>query len=373
VSDEIAIVGAGITGLSVAFHLLDRGERSVVVYERAGIGAGASGVQPGGVRQQWGSRTSCVLARESLRFFRTLNERLELRLDPGFRPCGYLFLAHSEESRAVLAERVRLQNGLGIPSRLVTPDEAAEVVPGLEAATVAGASFCAEDGYFDRPQTVVEAFAEAALRRGARLEVADVVGVAPTGAGWTLRLADGSERRAGRVVVAAGTDTPKLVDVPIRTEARHLFYSEPIAERLLEPLVVSAERGFAAKQLADGRVLASDLTAAGDPEAGREHWRARVRAAIAELLPRLELVPLPLLVTGFYDLTPDHQPALGAVPGRDGLFVAAGFSGHGFMIAPEVGRLVAAAVAGERPDDLLRELAPDRFARGRLAPEPQVV
>jgi sarcosine oxidase subunit beta len=372
-SAAVAIVGAGVTGLSIAWHVAERGETSTVVYERTGVGAGASGVQPGGVRQQWGTRVSCLLARESLRFFRELGERLEPLIDPGWRACGYAFLAHSQPVLEQLAANVRLQNELGIPSRLLTPAEAGDAVPGLSVDMLAGASFCAEDGYFDRPQSVVQAFADAAARRGVRIERGDVVALRPERDGWTLVLADGTEAVAERVVVAAGYDTPSLVDLPIRKEARYLFYSEPIAERLLEPLVVSSELGFAAKQLGDGRLLTSDLRAIGNPETERERWRGRVRRGFAELLPRLELVPLPLLVEGFYDVTPDHQPALGPVPGRDGLFVAAGFSGHGFMLAPAVGRLLAGLVLGDEPDELLTELAPDRFERGLLHPERQIV
>ena len=178
--------------------------------------------------------------------------------------------------------------------------------------------------------------------------------------------------------MAAGADaTPLLatagVDVPILPEPRYLFYGEPLAERLLEPLVVAPERHFAAKQLADGRLLASDLRAAGDPETERETWREHVRASIVELLPHLEFVPLPLLVGGLYDVTPDHQAIVGPVPERPGLWIAAGFSGHGFMVAPAVGRALASQLAGDARDASLSELAPDRFARGRLVPESSVV
>jgi sarcosine oxidase subunit beta len=207
---------------------------------------------------------------------------------------------------------------------------------------------------------VVEAFADAIRRRGVVVERRDVHDV--------------DELRADAVVVAAGAGTAELLPgLPIEREPRHLFFSEPIAERLLEPLVVSAERRFAAKQLADGRLLASDLAAAGDPESGRERWRASIRASVRELLPRLEYVPLPLLVTGDYDVTPDRQPILGPVPGQRGVFVAAGFSGHGFMIAPEIGRLVAGAVLGDEPEPALSDLGPGRFAAGRLVPGPAVV
>ena len=134
--------------------------------------------------------------------------------------------------------------------------------------------------------------------------------------------------------------------------------------------MVAPERGFAAKQLTDGRVLASDLGARGDPEAGRERWRATIRDACEALLPQLTHVSYPLLVAGVYDVTPDHQPILGAV--ADGLHVAAGFSGHGFMIAPAVARIIADALVGEH-DPVLDVLGADRFATGRLVSEPQLV
>src|SRR2546422_3128668 len=154
---DVVVVGAGVVGLSIALHLAQRGA-SVTVFDRAGIGAGASGIQPGGVRQQWGTRVNCLLARESMRFYADARELLRMRVDPGFRACGYLFLAHSETVLTRTRENVRLQNELGVPSQILTPATAAELVPGLDVASVVGGAWCAEDGYFDRPQSVVEAF-----------------------------------------------------------------------------------------------------------------------------------------------------------------------------------------------------------------------
>src|SRR5207245_1090559 len=188
----------------------------------------------------------------------------------------------------------------------------------------------------------------------------------------------GERASARHVVVAAGVETARLlaplgVDVPIVAEDRFMLYSEPIGERLLDPLVVSAERHFAAKQLGNGRVLASDLSARGDPAVGERGWRSHVRAAIRELLPRLEYVEFPVLAAGTYDVTPDHQAILGAVPGADGVWIAAGFSGHGFMMSPVVGRSLATAIAGDPPGDYLRAFSLERFARGELIPEPALV
>lgn len=370
-SPDVVVVGAGVVGLAVARRLRERG-RSVVVLEREGIGAGASGVQPGGVRQQWGTRVACRLARESVAFWAEAAERLSSPVPLELRRCGYLFAALEQETLARLAANVELQNGEGIPSRLVTPSELATLVPGLTADELVGGAWCGEDGYFDRPQSVVEAFA-----RGMEVRLCEVTTVRPNGAAWVVETRDGRRLDGGEVVVAAGVESAELlrplgVELPIVPEERYLFFSDPVGQRLLEPLVVSPELGFAAKQLADGRVLASDLSARGDPTRERDRWRARIRAATERLLPLLSHVSYPLLVRGVYDVTPDHQPVLGPLPGHDGLHVAAGFSGHGFMIAPAVARVVADAVDGVH-DGVLDVLGSDRFASGRLVPEPQLV
>jgi sarcosine oxidase subunit beta len=348
---EVAVVGAGVVGLAIARELQARGAR-VAVFERTSIGAGASGVQPGGVRQQWGTPIACRLARESAVFYADADEQLAASVPLGFRACGYLFVAHDDEGLARLAANVEVQDAEGIPSRLVSGAEAAELVPGLRTDSVVGAAWCAADGYFDRPQSVVEAFA-----RGLEIRIGDVRGL--------------EELTAETIVVAAGADTPRLVPrLPIIREDRYLFYSEPIAERLLEPLVVSPARRFAAKQLGNGRVLASDLGARGEAS-GAERWRSNVRAGVDELLPILTYVSLPLLVHGTYDVTPDHQPILGRVDER--VFVAAGFSGHGFMIAPAVARILADAILDGEEDEALGILDAARFAENRAVPEPQLV
>ena len=374
---RISIVGAGITGLSVAFHLAELGE-DVVVHERTGVGAEASGVQPGGVRQQWGTRMNCLLARESAAFYGDLSERLETRTRPKLDACGYVFLAHSAERLAALAADVALQGEVGVPSSLLTPDEARALVPGLEVSEITGAAYCGEDGYFDKPQAVVEAFAEACRRRAVTIEHAEVTALVSDGAGWSLERRDDEPASADVVVVAAGCDAPALVaelgvGLPISREARYLLLSDVIHERLLEPLVVSTEWRFAAKHLVNGRMLASDLAAAGDPDLNAPGWRVNVKEIARKLLPVLEYVTYPVVVEGFYDVTPDHQPVIGPVSEHDGLWVAAGFSGHGFMMAPAVGRIVADGITERRSDSALDFFALDRFERGNLIPELQIV
>src|SRR6266852_4880982 len=121
---DVAVVGAGVVGLAIARELSARGLR-VAVFERSGIGSGASGVQPGGVRQQWGTPVACRLARESAAFYAEADERLDAPVPLGFRACGYLFVAHTDAALAHLADSVHVQNAEGVPSRMVTPGEAA--------------------------------------------------------------------------------------------------------------------------------------------------------------------------------------------------------------------------------------------------------
>ena len=153
---------------------------------------------------------------------------------------------------------------------------------------------------------------------------AEVRSIEPTGSGWRLRLANGAQAEADRVIVAASVDTPSLLrplgaDLPIVAENRWLFFSDPIPERLLDPLVVAVDRRFAAKQLADGRVLASDLSAIDADDSDAETMRRDVKQTAVELFPRFEYVALPLLVHGVYDVTPDRQAIVGPVSGHEGL------------------------------------------------------
>ena len=192
----------------------------MTVFDRAGVGAGASGVQPGGLRRQWGTRAACLIADGSYAFYRDVSARLGIAVDARLDECGYLFVADEASTLDRLRAGVALQRELGIPSRSVTPDEAAALVPGLALDGFVGAAYCDTDGYFDRPQTVVEAFAEAVRRRAGAFVTEDVVGLTADGPGWMLQTRSGADRVADVVVVAAGWETRALLaplglDLPI--------------------------------------------------------------------------------------------------------------------------------------------------------------
>jgi sarcosine oxidase subunit beta len=377
-SYDIAVVGAGITGLSVAWHLAGQEGHSVVLLDGTGVGAGASSIQPGGVRRQWGTPMSCRLAIESYRFYEQIEQHLHPSVSPGLNKCGYLFVAEAGAGLRQLEQSVELQNSEGIASRMVDADEAGELVPALSADGIAGAAWFDQDGYFDRPLAVIGAFHGAALERGVTYLDRDVKRIERKGESWNLTLSDGESVAAGKVVLATAYDTPELlsplgVEIPIVKEPKYLFYSNPINQRLLDPLTVFVDRHFAAKQLADGSVLASDLSADGDPATRKSEWYQHIKESIRERLPVLDLVSFPVLVEGFYDVTPDRQPIAGPVSGHDGLWVVAGLNGRGLMMAPAIGRLVAEAIETATLPEPLFELSLDRFGVDQLTPEPQVV
>jgi sarcosine oxidase subunit beta len=360
----------------VAWNLARLGA-SVQVLERTGIGSGATAVQPGGVRTQWTSPDTCGMALESRDFYDHIEESLEPHQNPDFDPCGYVFAASTPQTLADLSEGVRRQNDLGVPSQMLTADELADLVPGVDPDQIVGGSYNAADGYFDRPGAVVTSVADAARRLGVEVTIAEVESVAREGEHWVLRAA-GRTLRARQVVVAAGAASAGLVaptgiDLPLTAEPRYLFYSNPVTRWLVRPLVVFQDEHFAVKHLADGSVLASDLTFGLDGSVDEPGWRRQVTEKARRLVPLLEHVRYPVMVTGYYDVTPDAQLIVGEVPGQSGLFVACGMNGRGLMLAPSVGRMVAEAVASGRTT-IPAGLLPERFASGRaLVGERQVI
>ena len=136
-SADALVVGAGVVGLAIALELRARGAE-VVVLERKGVAEGQSGIQPGGVRLQWGTTVNCGLAMESLAWWRTAEERLESPVPLAWASCGYLFVAHTDEALARLRANVRVQNDAGVPSRVVSPAEAAALVEGLDPVSIVG-------------------------------------------------------------------------------------------------------------------------------------------------------------------------------------------------------------------------------------------
>jgi sarcosine oxidase subunit beta len=348
---RIVVAGAGVVGASIAYHLALKGADDVVLADTGTVASGATGKALGGVRQQFSSAPEVRLARESVGFFRALRAEL-------FEPVGYLFLATSEAGLAELERRREVQAALGVPVERVD----ASRIEGLVVDDVLGAVFCAEDGTAD-PTGVTQEL----VRRAAALGVE------------VLEMTDALELDAGTLVLATGAGSAPLaaklgVELPVRPLVRQLVETRTI-ERLPHdlPLTIEAESGFHFRRRGEALVLAMPEPTPrwGDDEAVDERLVEDWLGRIAHRYPAAAGVPVARAWAGLYDMTPDGHAIVGEV--ADGLYAACGFSGHGFMQAPAVGRIVADELLG---DDPCFDLAPyrlERFASGAVFPETAIL
>jgi sarcosine oxidase subunit beta len=361
---DVAIIGGGVIGCSIAYHLAQLGVTRGVLFERKHIASGATGVCPGGIRQQFGGEAECRLAQRSMCFFEQANKRLEPEVPFFLERSGYLFLAESETLISQFQRNVTMQNKLGIPSRMVTPSEILEIAPALVCDGILGGSFCAEDGFLEDCDGFTNRLLRCARNQGLELALQEAVSLAREGSEWRVSTVTESWLTE-QVVVAAGVDSQSLagsvgLNLPIMVERRRLAYTEPRLGNLMHPLVVALERSFAGKQLRNGVFYVGWL--GETPGSDDLSFTEAALSAGATLLPLLADLPVRRVITGYYDSTPDHRPILGGISGLDGLYLAVGFSGHGFMLAPAIGDIMANLIAGAGRDPLLQEFSLQRFA-----------
>jgi sarcosine oxidase subunit beta len=361
---DVTIIGGGVIGCSIAYHLTTRGVTDVLLLEKARLASGATGICPGGIRQQFEGEADCLLAQRSVRFFERINDLLQPEAPFLFERSGYMFLADSDQLLDRFRQNVSLQNRLGIPSRIISPGEIRDLLPALNTDGCRGAAFCADDGFIEDCDGVTNAFARIARQRGARIVYEEVRHIRRANGGWRVETTTDTFE-SGHVAIAAGADTLELaaalgVELPISRERRRLAYTVPGTPGTMPPLVVALERGVACKQLTNGVFYLGWLgdTATVDDLTFIE----RSMEAASTLVAELAELPVRRVVAGIYDTTPDHRPILGALPGAPHVYVAAGFSGHGFMMAPAVGEGIAAIILGGANDPLISSFSVDRFA-----------
>jgi sarcosine oxidase, subunit beta len=340
---RIVIAGAGAIGASVAYQLALRGADDVVLADRDGVASGATGKAMGGVRQQFSTEAEVRLARESIGFFEELGA-------PLFEQVGYLFLATTEDGLAALEQRADLQRSLGVPVQAVDPAR----IDGLRADDVLGAVACWEDGVADPAGVTRELVARA---RDLGVDVQEGV--------------DARELERDALVIAAGARSPELwPQLPIRPLCRQLVEVGPVTgvpEDL--PMVLEAETGFHFRRVGQTLRLAMNeptprwTDREEVDEALVEDWRER----IAWRYPVASGAPVVRAWAGLYDMTPDAHPIIGWV--GDGVYAACGFSGHGFMQSPAVGKAVAEELLGGQSSFDLSPYRLERFEEGAVFPE----
>lgn len=373
---DVVIVGGGVVGASVAYHLAARGCTDVLVLDRAAPGSGSTGRATGGYRAQFATPVNVrlsLLAREKLRAFRD-----ELGVDAGYRPCGYLFVATDDAQLAALRGAQRVQREAGLTdAREVDADEVRRLNPAVRGDDVVGGVFCATDG-FVRPLQLMHGYLAAARRLGARVRCGRTVrGLRRRGDRVVgVDTAEGPVD-AGAVVNAAGAWAAALVadagvDLPVVPVQRQTAVTVPTACLPADmPMTIFVEDGFHLR-VRDGRVLLLRSGPHALPHAGGgvtfdAAWLPPVLERARARVPCLSTVPIDrgACVAGLYEMSPDGHAILGRAPGLDGLWLANGSSGHGVMHAPALGHLLAELLldGAARAMDV-RPLRPQRFAEG---------
>jgi sarcosine oxidase subunit beta len=381
---DVVIIGGGIVGSSIAYHLTAAGCRSVVVLEReSATGKGSTGKSMGGVRAQFSTPVNIRMSLYAIPFYASFEERLGYPCD--YRPQGYLFCATNERHMTYLRTNYEKQVALGLKDvRLLKGDEIRAMFPQLRGDDIVGGSFCATDGFVD-PYSAMNGFMAWAADHGATLcknaavtgIVSDQKGIAGVettrGALSTHKIVNCAGAWAGEIAKMAG------VDLPVTPLRRMLVPSEPFDQfPHTAPMIIDMSNGFHFRPESRGFLLAWN-----DPEETPGFKTEFDPAFVEKILTRAaDRVPcfadLPVnprrAWAGLYEMTPDHHPILGEAPGVAGFFLANGFSGHGVMHAPATGKILSDLILGGRTeliDASLLDLA--RFAESRMIHETAVL
>jgi sarcosine oxidase subunit beta len=379
---DVVIVGGGVVGASAAYHLAAAGAGRVLLLEREdALGTGSTGACAGGFRHQFSSEVNIRLSLASIPMILSFQETHGIPLD--VQQDGYLFLVRGEASWRSFVAAAELQRGLGVDARLLQPEEARALAPGISLDGLIGATFCPDDGIAD-PSGLTAGYATIARAAGAELRTGvDVSAILTDGARVT-----GVETTVGRVstnvvVNAAGPWAGLLAEtcgvvLPLEPVPRNVVVTGPFPgapDR--RTLVIDADTSFYFHREGPGVLMGM-----GSPKE-----RASFDTTVDEALVADELVPTAVRVfpplgragiarmwAGLYEMTPDRHPIIGRASDPAGLYLACGFSGHGFQHAPIVGKLLAEMILeGEARSVDVSGLSLERFARGNLVREGHVV
>jgi sarcosine oxidase subunit beta len=381
---DVVIVGGGLEGCSTAWSLTQIGITDVTIVERATVGSGGTGKSSGIVRCHYGVTSLAAMATRSLDLFE--NAADILNEDVGFHQTGYVVGVGPQNVDAIRAS-MDAQRAVGVRTEDIDRDEVQKLWPVADLDPFAAFAWEERGGYGDAYQTA-QAFAAAARREGARLRQNTTVTeiVVDRGRATGVRLLDGSVVSAGTVVVTAGPwSVPLLaahgIELPITVHREEIVLIDPGQDLGSVPVfsdLVSLQ--YVRAEGSDGQILFGNSDLAELEPADPDNYLNRATDEFIEItvekigtrFPGLENPSIASTYAGCYDVTPDFNPVISQSP-VDGLVIAAGFSGHGFKIAPAVGRLVADLVVDGKSSDAdipADDFRLSRFAEGELLVSP---
>jgi sarcosine oxidase subunit beta len=366
-------------GCALAYQLARRG-LSVVLLERAELGSQSTGRCAGGVRQQFSNEGNVRLQQLAVKLLKGFEEELGSSAD--FRQVGYLFLLTTPEEVSDFRSRLDMWHRVGLSdARWVSPDEARELAPVLSTDGLLGGTFCPSDGLAG-PADVTMGYATGARRHGADLRE----GVELTGIDLQADRVVGVQTSAGpistgTVFISAGAWSGEVgrmagVEVPVLPYRRHIFVTDTFLEvPRSNPMTIDFATSFYFHPEGDGVLLGMSDRSQPPGFDTDVDWGLleKVGEVAARRAPALERAGIKTAWAGLYETTPDNQAILGPVSAVEGLWCACGFSGHGFMQAPAAALVLAQQLVEGRPELDISSFAHDRFARGELVAERNVV
>ncbi|MCI3931288.1 NAD(P)/FAD-dependent oxidoreductase [Streptomyces sp. AN091965] len=379
-ASRVVVVGGGVMGASVAFHLAEAGVRDVVVVERGALGGGSSGKPVGGVRAQFSDPVNIALGARSLRAFRDFAARPggDIRLET----VGYLFLLDRPEDVDAFEESVRVQERMGVRGRIVGPREAHELCPYVRTEGLLAAAYSPDDGHA-RPGAVVAGYARAAAAAGVSFVTGtSVTGMDVTGGRVTAVRTDRGVVTCDAVVCAAGAWSAGVgamagVPLPVRPLRRQIAFTAPLLPpppRTPFTIDFSSTAYFHTSDQGLLFGLADPGQEEGFDTTWTEEWLELFRAVMRRRAPDLADLDVVGGWAGLYEVTPDRNALIGRSRAVPNFLYATGFSGHGFLQAPAVGEVVRDLYLEREPCVDVSSLSAERFrvgAGGR--PEAHVV
>jgi len=378
-SAEVVIVGGGVIGASIAYHLTTRGVRDVLVLERDRLGSGSTSRNAGGIRLQFSTEINVRMSQRSLPALLRFED--EMGIDPLFSQVGYLFLITAERDVEPFERSLALWRRLDVPAARLEREEIRAIFPELAIDDVRFATFCPADGHAD-PNSILQGYVTRARQGGARFEEGAGVTAIEHREGRVTGVRCGERRIACETVVdAAGAWAGEVaalagVNVPIVPLRRQIFVTNPVAGFDRDfPMTIEFSSGLYLHRDSGGVLLgmADPLDPVGfDDRVNWEFLPEVVERGLARL-PLLERATIRTGWAGFYEDTPDKHAILGRAPGLEGFVCAAGFSGHGLMHAPATGELIAEVICGLPPSVDIAPLRLARFAEGDLVVEHNVI
>jgi sarcosine oxidase, subunit beta len=375
---SVVIVGGGVIGTSIAFHLAEAGMDGVLLVERDALASGSTSRAAGGVRTQFSDELNIRIALRSIKAFEVFGERPGWEID--LHQVGYLFLLTTREQVETFEHSIALQNSLGVPSRLLTPAEAGALNPRIVLDDVLAAAFCPLDGHAT-PEAVVQGYASAARSQGATLVTDCTVD--------DVELEDGRIRAVstslGRVecdtvICAAGAWSRSLgalagVELDVTPLRRQVLVTERVADLPQNlPMTIDFANGFYFHR--EGTALLMGVNFAEQPGFKLDYddgWLPELSDAIEHRAPSLANLGVQTTWAGLYEVTPDHNALIGESSTVSRFLYATGFSGHGFLQAPAVGEIVRDLVLGREPFVDVSALSAERFSRGDARPERNII